>query len=187
MANKIAIPGEPLRISLQSKGLTMASGFFIVLSLTFILFLSYAIFAFARLADFSNFNSYYAMSAIVVVMLFSVIMFLTSYSLTYESQEVSLSVDEIVIRKKRPFMLDIEKKVNLDHVADFTLEKLGFNFVNVWYAFLFHNNYHEEDIENFFTPHVRLSNKKISFFESADEVSKRDIVQKLKKAANMHD
>jgi len=163
----------------------MASGFFILLSLVFILFLAYAIFAFARLADFNDYNSYYAMLAIIFVMSFSVAMFLASFSLTFERQEVSLADGVMVIRKKRPFLPDVEKKVSLNRISDITLEKLGFNFINVWYAFLFHNNYHEEDVENFCAPHVRLANKKIPFFESADEANKREIIQKLKRAAKI--
>lgn len=185
MREQASLSDNLFKASLGSKGFTFASGFFIFLSLVFIVFLLYAVVAFARLADFSNYNSYFGLLVIVAVMAFSLVMFIASWSLTFETQEITVTGDEIVIRKKRPFLPDTVKKVNMKQVADFTLEKLGFNFTNVWYAFLFHNTTHEDEVDNFFTPHIRLSDRRISFFESADETGKKDIVMRLKKAANL--
>jgi hypothetical protein len=179
--NKFSIHDDPsIKITLGSNGLTPSGTFFIILALGFIGFLSYAIIAYVWYTTL-DVNTLSALVVMGLVLVSSIVMLLVSYSLSYEDQEITIADNKLVIRKNRPFWPGVAKTVNLDQVDGIAMEKLGFNFMNVWYAFIFHKDFGADEVENFLSPHVRLAGKNISFLEYADEVNKRKVVDKLKK------
>jgi hypothetical protein len=168
------------KITLGSNGLTPAGAFFIGISLTFLAFLTYAIIAFS-LSAVPTSNAIFAFAVMVMVFFSSLILFLIAYSLSNEVQEISLDDNQLMIRKHRPLWPGVAQTINLDQIDGFAMEKLGFNFMNVWYAFIFHKDFGADEVENFLSPQVRIAGKGISFLEYADEKSKKIAVEKLKK------
>lgn len=182
MKQKFQIEEHPnVRISLGSTGLTPAGTFFIALSAVFAGFVSVAIFSFVKVAVL-NANNVSAMIVMALVLLSSIILFLVSVSLSWEEQVISVDSHHLVIRKIRPVWPDLKQSIDLRQVDGFAMEKLGFNFINVWYAFIFHKDFGAEVVENFLSPQVRISGRTISFLEYADEESKKMALDKLKKA-----
>jgi hypothetical protein len=171
---------EPdIRISLGANGLTTSGTFFIIISLGFIGFLSYAIVAYAWYTNV-DLNGISALVIMSLVLALSVVMFLVSYSLSYEDQEITIVNNKFVIKKNRPFWPGTTKSFDLDKVDGFAMEKLGFSFINVWYAFIFHKDFGADEVENFISPQVRLAGQAFSFLEYADEENKKKALESLK-------
>lgn len=168
-------------MALGSNGLTTAGTFFLFLSVIFIGVLSYAILAMIKSVEVFNTQILSAFVIVGIVLIASVVLFLVTYSLSYEVQHISVSQGKVFINKKRPLWPGINKTVNINQVEGFVVEKLGFNFMNVWYAFLFHKDFGADEVENFISPHVRMSDQRISFFEYADDSFKKKVIEGLKK------
>jgi hypothetical protein len=181
MKNNFKIHDDPvIKITLGSNGLTPPGIFFIILALGFIGFLSYAIIAYTWYANL-DLNTFSALIIMGFVLVSSIIMLLVSYSLSYEDQEITIADNKLTITKNRPMWPGMTQSIDLDQVDGIAMEKLGFNFINVWYAFVFHKDFGADEVENFLSPQVRLAGKNVSFLEYADEGNKRRAVEKLKK------
>lgn len=173
-------PEPDFTMALGSNGLTTAGTFFLILSLIFIGFLSYAFVVMIKNMEVINTQVLSAFTIVGIVLIANIILFLVTYSLSFEVQRITISQGQVLIKKIRPLWPGINKTVNLDQVEGFVVEKLGFNFMNVWYAFLFHKDFGADEVENFISPHVRLSDHRISFFEYADDSSKKKVIEGLK-------
>ena len=166
------------RISLYPKGLKFTGVFFIVLGLALIMF---SIYVFINIVSFSNFNSIAGMLLLLVFFLFGITIIVSAYSLSNEFQEITISKNQILIVKKRPLLGKSSLRLDLNKVSEIKSDKLIFSFLNIWYAFLYHNQHaaYSEDVEKFLVPHVFNNSEPVSFFEFAEDKDKDFIIGKL--------
>lgn len=167
------------KVDLRPKGMTVTRGFFIFFFLLFSGALAYGLYTLIQNAAFTSIHNYYALFFIGGSLLLFIYLFAICYSLTFERQRIEIAGENLYIIKKRLLLPDVRKKIILEDIESVFSEKLKFNFMNIWYAFLFHHSYSENDLENFLVPHIRTKGNKIAFLEFASDQNKSWLIKTL--------